>query len=196
MKMNRICQSLLRQSYMRSAVGVAQSQLSGVHATGATPIILSRFYAADATSDNAAAAVDKATLDKLVRTNKVVIFMKGNPQAPRCGFSNAVVQILRMHGVQYDAHDVLQNESLRQGECCWPQNAIHIQLIIIHSVAGVKDYTDWPTIPQIFIDGEFVGGCDILMQMHQSGDLIEELKKVGIVSELLKAEQSKPEQAK
>ncbi|KAH8343536.1 hypothetical protein KR059_012168 [Drosophila kikkawai] len=160
---------------------MAQSQLSGgVRATAAavpaasfnaTPIILSRFYAADATTD--AAVVDKATLDKLVRTNKVVIFMKGNPSAPRCGFSNAVVQILRMHGVQYDAHDVLQNEALRQ---------------------GVKDYTDWPTIPQIFIDGEFVGGCDILLQMHQSGDLIEELKKVGIISELLKAEEAKPKQ--
>ncbi|KAH8244841.1 hypothetical protein KR032_001244 [Drosophila birchii] len=177
--MNRICQTLLRQSYVRSAVGVAQSQLAGgVPAarsnTTPTPLILSRFYAADATDNNAAAAaVDKATLDKLVRTNKVVIFMKGNPQAPRCGFSNAVVQILRMHGVQYDAHDVLQNEALRQ---------------------GVKDYTDWPTIPQVFIDGEFVGGCDILLQMHQSGDLIEELKKVGIISELLKAEQAKPKE--
>ncbi|KAH8289422.1 hypothetical protein KR054_005005 [Drosophila jambulina] len=180
--MNRICQTLLRQSYVRFAVGVAQSQLSGgvlraatvpaAASSNATPLILSRFYAAGANDNNAAAAaaVDKATLDKLVRTNKVVIFMKGNPQAPRCGFSNAVVQILRMHGVQYDAHDVLQNEALRQ---------------------GVKDYTDWPTIPQVFIDGEFVGGCDILLQMHQSGDLIEELKKVGIVSELLKAEQAK-----
>ncbi|KAH8244712.1 hypothetical protein KR038_001259, partial [Drosophila bunnanda] len=159
-----------------------QSQLSGgvraatvpAASSNITPLILSRFYAADATDNNAAAAaVDKATLDKLVRTNKVVIFMKGNPQAPRCGFSNAVVQILRMHGVQYDAHDVLQNEALRQ---------------------GVKDYTDWPTIPQVFIDGEFVGGCDILLQMHQSGDLIEELKKVGIISELLKAEQAKPKE--
>ncbi|KAH8393013.1 hypothetical protein KR200_000146 [Drosophila serrata] len=184
--MNRICQTLLRQSYVRSAVGVAQSQLSGgvraaavptAASSNTTPLILRRFYAADATDNNAAAAaaaaVDKATLDKLVRTNKVVIFMKGNPQAPRCGFSNAVVQILRMHGVQYDAHDVLQNEALRQ---------------------GVKDYTDWPTIPQVFIDGEFVGGCDILLQMHQSGDLIEELKKVGIVSELLKAEEAKPKE--
>ncbi|XP_017065863.1 glutaredoxin-related protein 5, mitochondrial [Drosophila eugracilis] len=159
--MNRICQNLLRQSYPRSFSAGANAS--------ATPTILSRFYAADAATG---AAVDKATLDKLVRTNKVVIFMKGNPQAPRCGFSNAVVQIMRMHGVQYDAHDVLQNEALRQ---------------------GVKDYTDWPTIPQVFIDGEFVGGCDILLQMHQSGDLIEELKKVGIVSELLKAEQAKEE---
>lgn len=59
---------------------------------------------------------DKDTLAKLVRTNKVVIFMKGNPEAPRCGFSNAVVQILRMHGVHYDSHDVLANEELRQSK--------------------------------------------------------------------------------
>ncbi|XP_017061623.1 uncharacterized monothiol glutaredoxin ycf64-like [Drosophila ficusphila] len=160
--MNRICQSLLRQSTWSPRVLVAGG-------TASNPGMLTRFFAADAATGT---AVDKATLDKLVRTNKVVIFMKGNPQAPRCGFSNAVVQILRMHGVQYDAHDVLANEALRQ---------------------GVKEYTDWPTIPQVFIDGEFVGGCDILLQMHQSGDLIEELKKVGIVSELLKAEQAKKE---
>ncbi|XP_016923871.2 uncharacterized monothiol glutaredoxin ycf64-like [Drosophila suzukii] len=165
--MNRICQSLLRQSY-RNPHGLT----AGASVSASMPGVLSRLFAADAVTGE---AVDKATLDKLVRTNKVVVFMKGNPQAPRCGFSNAVVQIMRMHGVQYDAHDVLQNESLRQ---------------------GVKDYTDWPTIPQVFIDGEFVGGCDILLQMHQSGDLIEELKKVGIVSELLKAEESKKEDEK
>ncbi|XP_001992284.2 glutaredoxin-related protein 5, mitochondrial [Drosophila grimshawi] len=163
--MNRICQILLRPSYASNlAMTAAKTTMPQVLAS-ATP----RWYSAD-TSAPPPAALDKATLDKLVRTNKVVVFMKGNPQAPRCGFSNAVVQIMRMHGVQYDAHDVLQNEALRQ---------------------GIKDYTDWPTIPQVFIDGEFVGGCDILLQLHQSGDLIEELKKVGIVSELLKAEEAK-----
>ncbi|XP_055843476.1 glutaredoxin-related protein 5, mitochondrial [Episyrphus balteatus] len=113
---------------------------------------------------------DKETFDKLVRTNKVVVFMKGNPEQPRCGFSNAVVQIMRMHGVTYDAHDVLQSDELRQ---------------------GVKDFTNWPTIPQIFINGEFIGGCDIVLQMHQSGDLIEELKKVGIKSLLLEEAEKK-----
>lgn len=98
--MNRICQSLRHPRYQILATTAPQS-------------LLTRFLAADAATG---AAVDKATMDKLVRTNKEVVFMKGNPQAPRCGFSNAVVQIMRMHGVQYDAHDVLQNESLRQGE--------------------------------------------------------------------------------
>lgn len=110
-------------------------------------------------------AVTKDDIDKMVKNNKVVVFMKGVPDAPKCGFSNAVVQILRMHGVQYDSHDVLASEPVRQ---------------------EIKNFTNWPTIPQIFIGGEFVGGCDIILQMHQNGDLIEELKKVGVTSTLLK----------
>lgn len=103
-------------------------------------------------------------ISKLVQSNKIVVFMKGVPEQPKCGFSNAVVQILRMHGVSYDSHDVLKDDELRQ---------------------GIKDYSKWPTIPQVFINGEFVGGCDILLQMHQSGDLVEELTKLGIKSALL-----------
>lgn len=71
---------------------------------------------------------------------------------------------MRMHGVNYDSHNVLDNEGVRQ---------------------AIKDYTNWPTIPQIFINGEFVGGCDIMLQMHQNGELVEELKKVGITSALV-----------
>ena len=90
--------------------------------------------------------------------------MQGNPEAPKCGFSNAVVQILRMHGVKYDAHDVLLDEDLRQ---------------------GIKDFSNWPTIPQVYVNGEFVGGCDILLQMHQNGELIDVLyKNAGIKSAL------------
>ncbi|CAG9765809.1 unnamed protein product [Ceutorhynchus assimilis] len=111
-------------------------------------------------------------IKKLVTNDKVVVFMKGVPEKPQCGFSNAVIQVLRMHGVSYEAHNVLNDESLRQ---------------------GVKEYSNWPTIPQVYINGEFVGGCDIMLQMHQSGELIEELDKVGIRSALLdqKAEESK-----
>lgn len=112
----------------------------------------------------------KEKIGQLVKNNKVVVFMKGVPDAPKCGFSNAVVQIMRMHGVTYDSHNVLENEDIRQ---------------------GVKDFSDWPTIPQIFINGEFVGGCDIMLQMHQNGELIEELKKVGITSALLDKEDAK-----
>lgn len=117
----------------------------------------------------------KEKIDQLVKNNKVVVFMKGVPDAPRCGFSNAVVQIMRMHAVPYESHDVLSDENLRQ---------------------GIKDYSNWPTIPQVFINGEFVGGCDIMLQMHQSGELVEELKKVGIKSALLTAEEEKSQETK
>ncbi|KAL0829239.1 hypothetical protein ABMA28_004064 [Loxostege sticticalis] len=116
-------------------------------------------------------AATKEKIDKIVKNNKVVVFMKGVPDAPRCGFSNAVVQIMRMHAVPYDSHDVLADENIRQ---------------------GIKDYSNWPTIPQVFINGEFVGGCDIMLQMHQSGELVEELKKVGIKSALLTAAEESP----
>ncbi|XP_062901784.1 glutaredoxin-related protein 5, mitochondrial [Mobula hypostoma] len=107
-------------------------------------------------------------LDSLVKKDKVVVFIKGTPAQPMCGFSNAVVQILRMHGVEgYGAYNVLEDQEIRQ---------------------GIKNYSNWPTIPQIYFDGEFVGGCDILLQMHQNGDLVEELKKLGIRSALLDTE--------
>ncbi|XP_043930527.1 glutaredoxin-related protein 5, mitochondrial-like [Protopterus annectens] len=107
-------------------------------------------------------------LESMVKKDKMVVFMKGTPDQPMCGFSNAVVQILRMHGVEgYVAYNVLEDQDLRQ---------------------GVKDYSNWPTIPQVYFSGEFVGGCDILLQMHQNGDLVEELKKLGIKSALLEAE--------
>ncbi|XP_037250679.1 glutaredoxin-related protein 5, mitochondrial [Falco biarmicus] len=110
----------------------------------------------------------REAVERLVRAHPVVVFMKGSPAQPLCGFSNAVVQILRLHGVEdYRAHDVLQDPELRQ---------------------GIKNYSNWPTIPQVYLNGEFVGGCDILLQMHQNGDLVEELKKLGIRSALLDAE--------
>ncbi|CAJ0936531.1 unnamed protein product [Ranitomeya imitator] len=115
-------------------------------------------------------SVSREHLEGLVKKDKVVVFMKGSPAQPLCGFSNAVVQILRMHGVdEYAAYNVLEDQDLRQ---------------------GVKNFSNWPTIPQVFLNGEFVGGCDILLQMHQSGDLVEELKKLGIRSALLDAEPS------
>ncbi|XP_041070737.1 glutaredoxin-related protein 5, mitochondrial [Carcharodon carcharias] len=107
-------------------------------------------------------------LEGLVKKDKVVVFIKGTPAQPMCGFSNAVVQILRMHGVEnYGSYNVLEDQEIRQ---------------------GIKNYSNWPTIPQIYFDGEFVGGCDILLQMHQNGDLVEELKKLGIRSALLDTE--------
>ncbi|XP_017264533.1 glutaredoxin-related protein 5, mitochondrial [Kryptolebias marmoratus] len=107
-------------------------------------------------------------LGEMVKKDKVVVFMKGTPAQPMCGFSNAVVQILRMHGVDnYASYNVLEDQELRE---------------------GVKVFSNWPTIPQVYFNGEFVGGCDILLQMHQNGDLVEELKKLGVRSALLDTE--------
>ena len=116
-------------------------------------------------SEQAAGKWTKEALDATVKGSKVVVFMKGVPAQPMCGFSNAVVQILKMHGVEnYANFNVLDDQELRQ---------------------NIKDYSNWPTIPQIYLGGEFVGGCDIFLQMHQNGELVEELKKIGLRSALL-----------
>jgi monothiol glutaredoxin len=94
-----------------------------------------------------------------VKENEVVLFMKGTPQAPMCGFSGQVVQILDYLGVPYKGLDVLENAELRD---------------------GIKTYSNWPTIPQLYVKGEFVGGCDIIREMFQAGELQSLLKERGI----------------
>ncbi|CAK9295166.1 unnamed protein product [Gordionus sp. m RMFG-2023] len=89
--------------------------------------------------------------------------MKGTKESPKCGFSNAVAKIFEMHGVDIYDIDVLENEKIRN---------------------AIKEYSNWPTIPQIYINKEFIGGCDILLQMHKNGELVEELKKAGIISKI------------
>jgi monothiol glutaredoxin len=105
----------------------------------------------------------KEQIDSMVKNKQIMVFMKGTPDQPRCGFSRAVCEIFKIHGVKFDTCNVLENEELRN---------------------GIKEYSDWPTIPQVFLNGEFIGGCDILIEMHQSGDLVDELKKIGIKSRL------------
>ncbi|KAL5008556.1 hypothetical protein ScPMuIL_014137 [Solemya velum] len=130
-----------------------------------TPVTFCRLLAARYSADTGS----KKHIDGLVKDKDVVVFMKGTPDSPRCGFSNGVVQILQFHGVEkFDSYDVLSDEKLRE---------------------GIKEYSNWPTIPQVYMKGEFIGGCDILLDMHKNGDLIEELKKVGIKSKLLDHEQ-------
>ena len=85
-----------------------------------------------------------------VEENAVVLFMKGTAQMPQCGFSNIVVQILRGLNVSFHDVNVLEDEDLRQ---------------------GIKDFSDWPTIPQLYVKGEFVGGCDIVREMLETGEL-------------------------
>jgi monothiol glutaredoxin len=98
-------------------------------------------------------------IDNEVKSNDVVLFMKGTPQFPMCGFSGQVVQILDYLGVPYKGLNVLENEDLRN---------------------GIKSYSNWPTIPQLYVKGEFVGGCDIISEMFESGELKELLQTRGI----------------
>ncbi|WP_455465494.1 Grx4 family monothiol glutaredoxin [Bartonella sp. B39] len=98
-------------------------------------------------------------IDNEIKKNDVILFMKGTPDAPQCGFSGQVVQILDYLGVDYKGINILASGELRQ---------------------GIKDYSNWPTIPQLYIKGEFVGGCDIVKEMFQNNELQELLKEKNI----------------
>tara|TARA_B100001559_G_C16028784_1_gene406975 strand:+ start:148 stop:492 length:345 start_codon:yes stop_codon:yes gene_type:complete len=93
---------------------------------------------------------------------EAVLFMKGTPIFPQCGFSSTVVQILSQVGLKYKSIDVLSDPEIRQ---------------------GIKEFSDWPTIPQLYVKGEFVGGCDIITEMFQSGELVELINSKGIKTE-------------
>lgn len=94
-----------------------------------------------------------------IATNDVVVYMKGTPVFPQCGFSAAVVQVLTHIGVPFKGIDILVDPSLRQ---------------------GIKDFSNWPTIPQVYVKGEFVGGCDIVREMYQTGELQDLLAAKGV----------------
>ena len=98
-------------------------------------------------------------IDSDIKSNDIVLFMKGTPQMPQCGFSGQVVQILDYLGVSYKPVNVLADPAMRQ---------------------GIKDYSNWPTVPQLYIKGEFVGGCDIVREMFQAGELQTHLEGAGI----------------
>lgn len=93
-----------------------------------------------------------------VSENEIILYMKGNPDMPMCGFSAQAVKLLKACGVKFAAVDVLQDEEIRQ---------------------GIKMYSNWPTIPQLYVKGEFIGGCDILMEMYEAGELQTLLGKTG-----------------
>ena len=99
------------------------------------------------------------TIKKTVTDNDVVLFMKGTPIFPQCGFSSTVVQILDYIGAKYESVNVLEDPEIRQ---------------------GIKDYNNWPTIPQVFVKGEFIGGCDILREMFESGELRQLMSEKGV----------------
>ncbi|MGD9811489.1 MAG: Grx4 family monothiol glutaredoxin [Sphingobium sp.] len=97
----------------------------------------------------------------IVNGNDVVLFMKGTPLFPQCGFSSRAIAILDHLGVQYETVDVLQDQEVRQ---------------------GIKEFSDWPTIPQLYVKGEFVGGSDIMMEMYEAGELTQFLSENGVAA--------------
>ena len=106
-------------------------------------------------------------IDNEVKTNDMVLFMKGTPAMPMCGFSGQVVQILDYLGVPYKSIDVLADPAIRQ---------------------GIKEYSSWPTIPQLYVKGEFIGGCDIVREMFQAGELQDMLAEKGLTAKQTAAE--------
>lgn len=92
----------------------------------------------------------KEQIQKDISENKIIIYMKGTPDMPQCGFSKAVVDVFKELGAEFQTRDVLSNPQLRQ---------------------GIKAFSNWPTIPQVYINGELVGGCDITLEMYKSGEL-------------------------
>jgi monothiol glutaredoxin len=96
-----------------------------------------------------------------IESDDVVLYMKGTPVFPMCGFSAAVVQVLSQLGIKFQSHNVLDDPELRQ---------------------GIKEFSSWPTIPQLYVKGEFVGGCDIIREMHQAGELASFLQERGVAA--------------
>ena len=103
----------------------------------------------------------QARIAEMVTSNDVLLFMKGSPLFPQCGFSSRAVAILQHLNTEFESVDVLQDQGIRQ---------------------GIKAYSDWPTIPQLYVGGEFVGGSDIMMEMYESGELTQLFADKGLVS--------------
>jgi monothiol glutaredoxin len=110
---------------------------------------------------NTATTDAQARIDAAVKGNDVLLFMKGSPLFPQCGFSSRAIAILEHVGVEFQSIDVLQDQGIRQ---------------------GIKEYSNWPTIPQLYVKGEFVGGSDIMMEMYESGELAELMEEKGVAT--------------
>lgn len=98
----------------------------------------------------------KQRIESDIKNNKVMLYMKGTPQEPQCGFSAQVVSVLNKYNVAMKTFNILEDEEIRQ---------------------GIKEYSEWPTIPQLYVNGEFIGGCDIVTELHNNGELADILSK-------------------
>ena len=103
----------------------------------------------------------KNKIETMINQNEILLFMKGTPSMPQCGFSAAVVGVLNHMGIKFESINVLQDQEVRE---------------------GIKTFSDWPTIPQLYVKKEFVGGCDIIREMHENGELSEYLKNKGVIT--------------
>ena len=101
----------------------------------------------------------KDKIQNIIQDSEVMLFMKGTPVMPQCGFSAAVVGVLSHMAIKFDSVNVLEDAEIRE---------------------GIKEFSDWPTIPQLYVKSEFVGGCDIIREMHESGELSDYFTKAGI----------------
>ena len=102
----------------------------------------------------------KKKIDDIIETNEVCLFMKGTPEVPQCGFSLAISNVLKHLKINFKGINVLEDTNIRE---------------------GIKKYSDWPTIPQLYMKGEFIGGCDIVKEMFENGDLQKKLKEKNII---------------
>eukprot|EP00297_Palpitomonas_bilix_P017421 CAMPEP_0113902308 /NCGR_PEP_ID=MMETSP0780_2-20120614/21773_1 /TAXON_ID=652834 /ORGANISM="Palpitomonas bilix" /LENGTH=171 /DNA_ID=CAMNT_0000895089 /DNA_START=31 /DNA_END=546 /DNA_ORIENTATION=- /assembly_acc=CAM_ASM_000599 len=132
-------------------------------AASASRVATARFYCSHAdfqpqskVPENESDEQVQERIASYVKSDRIVLFMKGTPEMPQCGFSQAAVTVLGFHNLKYASYDVLSDLALR---------------------AGIKTFSDWPTIPQLYVDGEFVGGCDILVNMYKEGELEEMVKE-------------------
>ncbi|KAI9801327.1 MAG: monothiol glutaredoxin grx5 [Sarcosagium campestre] len=158
--------------FSRSAFSYAKRQTVRASRPMIAPQNASRIYPL---SIRSISTETKAAIEKAVGSAPVVLFMKGTPETPQCGFSRASIQILSLQGVdpaKFSAFNVLEDQDLRQ---------------------GIKEFSEWPTIPQLYVNKNFVGGCDILMSMHQNGELAKlfEDEKVLVHVEEPAAEETK-----
>ncbi|KAF9578254.1 monothiol glutaredoxin grx5 [Lunasporangiospora selenospora] len=146
-------------NFLRSASTLALRSTAGSHILTRRAALPATTFAVRHLSDST-----KKVIEDAISGNKLVVFMKGTPRAPMCGFSRAVMQIFDVQGVDMEkslkSFNILEDEELR---------------------SGIKEFSSWPTIPQVYINGEFVGGCDIMVTMHQNGELEELLIKEGLV---------------
>ncbi|KZS94401.1 monothiol glutaredoxin-5 [Sistotremastrum niveocremeum HHB9708] len=149
------------RSLLRSTTSGSRSVLASHAALHPSSTLTSQLIAVRLLSTETRAAIQKA-----VDSSPMVVFMKGTPDQPQCGFSRAVVQIMELHGVipeKVKTYNVLEDPELRN---------------------GIKEFSEWPTIPQVYVNGEFVGGCDIVLGLHQSGELEELLEKHEIIPKI------------